>query len=78
MTNAIVLGIINVALGYTFIHLIDIKFFHYCKGSGWDCFLYGLEYLLIGIEYAILPAIVLIIWLIVKLIKFLSNKFKNN
>lgn len=76
--NTIILGIINVALGYYFMHLIYIGVFHQCKGSGWDCFLFGLEYLIFGIEYALLPVIILIIWLIVRLIKYLNTKRDNN
>lgn len=74
--NTIILGIINIFLGYYFVHLIDIGIFHQCPGSGWDCFMFGIEYLIFGIEYALLSAIILIIWLIVKLIKKIKLKNK--
>lgn len=74
--NAILLVITNVILGYFFLYLIDIEVFHQCTGSGWDCFLFGIEYLFIGFEYAFLSIIVLVIWLFVKLIKFLNYRKK--
>lgn len=76
--NAILFIIFNLTLGYFFINLIDLKIFHHCVGSGWDCFLFGIEYLIIGFEYAFLSAIILVIWLFVRLIKFLKNKLKNS
>lgn len=75
--NALILGVSNYALGYLFMHLIEINIFHQCLGSGWDCFLFGIEYWLIGIEYSILIVISLIIWLIARFIKYLGIK-KNN
>ena len=72
--NTILLVIFNIALGYLFLNLIDLNVFHQCLGSGWDCFLFGIEYLIIGIEYALFSVIALIIWLIVRLIKYLNSK----
>ena len=72
--NTILLVIFNIALGYLFLNLIDLNVFHQCLGSGWDCFLFGIEYLIIGIEYALFSVITLIIWLIVRLIKYLNSK----
>ena len=78
IVNAILLIIINVVLGYFFLYLIDIGVFHQCKGSGWDCFLFGVEYLFIGFEYAFLTLIALVIWLLVRLIKFLNSRLRDN
>ncbi len=74
--NAMLLEIINLILGYLFLYFIDLNLFHQCTGDGWSCFLFGIEYGLIGMEYAILSVIILIIWLIVRLIKFLSTSKK--
>lgn len=71
--NTILLVITNVALGYLFLEFIDLKIFHQCLGYGWDCFLFGIEYQLIGIEYAFLSVIILIIWIIIRLIKYHKN-----
>ncbi len=78
IVNAILLVIFNLVLGYFFFYLIDINIFHQCMGSGWECFLFGIEYVIIGFEYALLSAITLVIWLFIRLVKFLSSKLKNN
>ncbi len=78
IVNTILLVISNLLLGYFFIYLIDLNVFHQCMGSGWDCFLFGIEYLIIGFEYALLSVIILVIWLVVKLIKFLNSKPRKN
>ena len=74
ITNTILLVISNIALGYFFYYLTDIKVFHHCLGSGWDCFMFGIEYQLIGIIYAAFSIATLLIWLFVKLIKNLKSK----
>lgn len=74
IANTILLVIMNVALGYLFTNLVNLKLFHHCMESGWDCFLEGIEYLLIGLEYAFLSIIILIVWLFVRFIKFLNTK----
>ena len=78
IVNAILLVIFNLVLGYFFFYLIDINIFHQCMESGWECFLFGIEYVIIGFEYALLSVITLVIWLFIRLVKFLSSKLKNN
>lgn len=75
--NTIILAISNVALGSLFFKLIESGIFHQCMGEGWDCFLFGIEYFFIGYEYALVAVVILVIWLIVKLIKYLIAKRKN-
>lgn len=72
--NTILLIISNIALGYCFFSLIDLNIFHQCLGTGWSCFLFGIEYIIIGFIYAIISIIILIIWLLIKLIKYLTKK----
>ena len=78
IVNVILLVISNLVLGCLFLNLIDLNVFHQCMGSEWACFLFGIEYFIIGLEYALLPVIILVIWLFVKLIKFLNSKPRNN
>ncbi len=77
IANAILLAITSVIFGYLFLYFIDIGIFHQCGGTGWECFLFGIEYLLIGFEYALLSIIILVIWLFVRLIKYIINKNKK-
>lgn len=72
--NSILLIITNIMLGYLFLYLIDLGIFHQCPGSGWECFLFGIEYIFIGFEYAFLTLLVLVIWLFVRLIKYFISK----
>lgn len=78
VSNAIILSLSNLSLGYLFINLIDMQIFHQCMGQGWDCFLFGIEYLLIGIEYVILAVIALIIWLIIRFVIYFNTSAKEN
>lgn len=72
IANVIILGLSSLSLGYLFVNLVDMQVFHHCMGQGWDCFLFGIEYLLIGFYYASFTLIILIIWLIVRFIKHLK------
>ena len=73
IVNTILLVISNLILGYLFLRLTDLKIFHHCVGTGRECFLFGIEYLIIGMEYAFFSVIILVIWLFVRLIKFLRS-----
>lgn len=75
--NTILLVVTNLGLGYLFLELIDLNIFHQCIGDGWACFLFGIEYLMIGFIYASLSVLVLIIWLLIRLIKYLKLRKKN-
>lgn len=75
--NTILLIISNLVLGYFFLYLMELNIFHQCMGSGWDCFLFGIEYMLIGLEYAFFSVVILVIWLLIRFVKFLYNKLKK-
>lgn len=47
--NLLVLWVIFSIMGiYVTLKLVDMRVLHYCGGTGWDCFLNGIEYGLFG------------------------------
>ncbi len=74
IVNTISIAVTNIALGYLFFYFIDKGIFHQCGGTGWDCFLFGIEYIFIGFEYAALSLCILVIWLFIRLIKHIIAK----
>lgn len=66
--------ITSILVMFVLISLVDNKYLHVCQGSGWDCFLNGIEYGLQGIFMVILAILILIINLIIKFYRFITKR----
>ena len=59
---------------FIFLGLVDNHIISVCSGSGWDCFLNGIEYLLFGIILGLIVLVIAIIKIIVFVIKRIRKK----
>ena len=59
-------------LGFTY--LVNNEYLHICQGTGWDCFLNGIEYMLYGLSMIALSLLILFIDLVIVIYKWIIKR----
>ena len=67
----------SISIMFVLFNLVENEYLHVCDGSGWDCFLNGIEYGIEGILMIFLAILILIIRIIIMFYKYIV-KSKNN
>lgn len=67
----------SILITYGLISLVDNKILHVCQGSGWACFLNGIEYAVEGLFMIALVILILCIKILLFLYKYITKNKKK-
>lgn len=69
---------ISILITTGLVYLVNNGYLHICQGTGWDCFLNGIEYMLYGLSMIVLSLLILLIDVIIIIYKYIVKRNELN